>query len=398
MATQPISLTDGLTRLQLLSLDACSRCNVCLDWCTVQDVLHDPSISPPEKIRIYGEMVRESQSLKAKLFSPAPLDHDALVKLSEAIYKCTTCGRCGEVCEVGIDTMRLWPALRKKMVELGVGPMDPQKATLPTVKATHNPYGKPHEDRFAWIPADVAVEDRAEVGYYAGCSGPYTAQPQNIGALKMMQAAGIRFTLNRDEWCCGFPLWVIGVWDILEELVKHNVEWYADHGVRRLVVSCPCCTDHITRRWPEVYGKALPFEVIHITQFMCENMDAVKFTKSLDVPITYHDPCYLSRGMGIVDEPRKIIEKFPGVNLVEMKQNREHSRCCGAGGGARRAYSPMTLQIGENYLREVEAIGAKTLVGACPACYERFHLIKSQPKFHTDVRVVDLMQLAAELL
>ncbi|MDE3092008.1 MAG: hypothetical protein KGJ80_21760, partial [Chloroflexota bacterium] len=62
------------------------------------------------------------------------------------------------------------------------------------------------------------------------------------------------------------------------------------------------------------------------------------------------------------------------------------------------AFGPMTLQIGKNYLREVEAIGAKTLVGACPACYERFHLIKSQPEFHTDVRVVDLMQLAAELL
>lgn len=400
MATQPISLTKGLTQLQLLSLDACSRCNVCLDWCTVQDVLHDPSISPPEKIRLYGEMVRESQSLKAKLFGPAPLDHDSLVKLSEAVYKCTTCGRCGEVCEVGIDTMRLWPALRKKMVELGVGPMDPQKFALPTVQAKHNPYDKPHQDRFAWIPADVPVAERAEVGYYAGCSGPYTAQPMNIGALKMMQAAGVEFTLNRDEWCCGFPLWVLGVWDILEELVRHNVEWYVEHGVKRLAVSCPCCIDHITRRWPQFYGKPLPFEVTHITQIICEQIDAgkVKFTKPLTAPITYHDPCYLARGMGIVDEPRKVMAQFPGVNLIEMKPNRELARCCGAGGGARRAFGPMTMQIAKNYLREVEAIGAKILVGDCPACYERFHLVKSQPDFHTDVRIVDLMQLAAELV
>ena len=53
-----VDLADGLTKLQLASLDACVRCHACLEWCPVFDILGDEQITPPEKIRIYGEMLR----------------------------------------------------------------------------------------------------------------------------------------------------------------------------------------------------------------------------------------------------------------------------------------------------------------------------------------------------
>ena len=83
------SLTDNLTTLQLISLDACTRCNECLNWCPVLDVTEDLSLATPEKIRIFGEMVRARYGLLSRVFGPRPLKRESLAKLSEALYTCT---------------------------------------------------------------------------------------------------------------------------------------------------------------------------------------------------------------------------------------------------------------------------------------------------------------------
>ena len=194
-----VSLVDNLTPLQLVSLDACTRCNECLKCCPVLEMTGDESMSTPEKIRIYGDLVRSRHGLGSTIFGPPPVDPALLDKLKEALYTCTTCGRCGEVCEVGINTQRLWPAMREKLVELGIGPKGAQDQTVPLTAEHHNPYGRPHADRLAWLPPEVKIADQAEIGFFVGCSGAYVAQPMVIGALRAFAALGVPFTHQTDE-------------------------------------------------------------------------------------------------------------------------------------------------------------------------------------------------------
>ncbi len=401
-----VDLARHLTQLQIISLDTCTRCCECLRWCPVLDITGDESLTTPEKIRVFGDLGREQHG--APLFpsklggrgagGTVQVKPEVMEKLTEALYACTTCGVCGEVCPVGINTQRLWPAMRATMVDLGHGPVGGQRQAEAIVREKHNPYDQPHADRFAWLPPDVAVAERAEIGYYCGCSGAYTAQPMLIGALRMFQAAGIEFTLFDDEWCCSFPLFILGELDLATELVRHNVEGFEARGVKRLVVSCPCCMFMLREHWPTLYGGALPFDVVHITQVMTEKIKSgqVKFSQPLPETITYHDPCYLARGVRILDEPRQIIGAFPDVRFVEMERCRELSKCCGAGGGIRRAYPQLSIDMGRALIRDAERVGAKIMVIDCPACYERLHLAKQG--FDTDLQIMDLMQLAAELL
>ncbi len=395
---EEVSFVDNLTKLQLISLDACTRCMGCLEWCPVLDVTGDESLTTPEKIRIYGDLVRGQHGLRAKLLGRPEIPPGVLEKLTEALFTCTTCGRCGEVCPVGINTQRLWPAMRAKMVELGVGPVGGQREVAAIVAEKHNPYDQPHEERFAWVPPEVEIAEEAEVGYFTGCSGAYTAQPMVAGALRVLHATGVPFTLFTDEWCCGFPLFIIGELEQMQELITHNVEGFAARGVKQLVVSCPCCMFMLRENWPYFYGKELPFEVVHITQVIAQQIDAgrLKLTKNLDATVTYHDPCYLSRGVRLTEEPRKVVAQFPGARVVEMEHNRELSRCCGAGGGIRRAYPELSIAMARNLMRDAEAMGADILILDCPACYERLHL--AQEGFDCQVKLKDLMELTAELL
>lgn len=392
-----ISLADNLTPLQLIAFDACTRCNECLNWCPVLDVTGDESLTTPEKIRVYGDLVRARHGLLATLAGPPAVDVARLEKLKEALYTCTTCGRCGEVCEAGINTQQLWPAMREKMVELGLGPMGAQDQTRPITAEHHNPYGRPHAQRFAWLPPEVAVADRAEIGFYAGCSGAYVAQPMMIGAVRAFAEMGVPFTLFADEWCCGFPLFIIGENADVAEMVRHNVEGFAARGVKTLLVSCPCCTFMLRERWPEFYGGDLPFEIVHTTQFIAQKIASGEFKLSRTVAdrLTYHDPCYLSRGVRVIDEPRAIIRQIPNVDFVEMAESREHSRCCGAGGGVRRCNPTLSIEMARRLMAEAESVGAKGMVIDCPACFERMHL--AQGGMVTDLKIVDLMELASQL-
>ncbi len=235
------SSQEGLTVEQLLELDACTQCGECLKYCPVQDVTGNPLVSPPEKIRMFKEFLRATKGLKAMLFGPK-VDPKLLEDFVKAIYECTTCGACGQACSVGIFTQRLWPMLRKEMVKRGLGPMGIQADMPAAIRNSGNPYNRPREERFIpWFPEKVRVAKAAEIGYYAGCSGSYEAQPMVRGDVLVLNRIGEPFTMlsAEEEVCCGFPLFITGQHDMLEDLVKRLVSAYKAKGVKVLLCSCP---------------------------------------------------------------------------------------------------------------------------------------------------------------
>ena len=222
---------------------------------------------------MFREFLRSTDGLKARLFGPQAMDPKLLDDFAKAVYECTTCGACGQNCPVGIFTQRLWPTLRKELVERGLGPLGPQPKLPGAIKSTGNPYDRPAVERYApWFPRQVQVAERSEVAYYAGCTGAYEAQPMVRGDVLVLHAAGVPFTMlpAEEEVCCGFPLFITGQHDQLAGLVKRLVEGYAARGVKTLICSCPCCVNIMSRDWPAFYGAPLPFKIRHITQFVAD--------------------------------------------------------------------------------------------------------------------------------
>ncbi len=395
------SFTSGLKTQQLIELDACTQCGECLKYCPVQDVTGNPTISPPEKIRIFREFIRATEGLKSKLFGPAEIDRKLLEDFTRAVFECTTCGACGENCPVGIFTQRLWPMLRKEMVRRGLGPIGPQAQMPDAIRETGNPYRKPVSERFSpWFPEGVKVSETAEVGYYAGCTGAYEAQPMVKGDVTVLQAIGESFTMlpAEEEVCCGFPLFITGQHDMLEDLVKRLVSSYKAKGVNMLVCSCPCCVNMMSRDWPVFYGGELPFRVRHITQVVADALKRKKLVVrgNLRQRLIYHDPCYLSRGVGIIEEPRAVLRSIPGVELIEFDRHGRNSRCGGAGGAARKVFHENAVAMGRLSIDEACEKKADRLILSCPACYAKVN--EAMAGYERQVRITDIMELLAELL
>ncbi len=395
------TFTGCLSRRQLLEIDACTQCGECLKFCPVQEVTGNPLISPPEKIRLFREFIRATEGLGARLLGGREIDRKLLEDFSHAVFECTTCGACSRHCTVGISTQRLWPMLRKEMVRRGLGPLGPQAGMPGAIRETGNPYSKPSAERFApWFPEGVVVSEKAEIAYYAGCTGAYEAQPMVRGDVSVLSAAGEPFTMlpPEEEVCCGFPLFITGQHDLLEDLTKRLVSAYQERGVKTLVCSCPCCVNIMSRDWPIFFGKDLPFRIRHITQYAAEALRSgrLRIAGELRERLIYHDPCYLSRGVGVIDEPREVLRAIPGAELIEFDRHGLASRCCGAGGAARKVFHDNAIATGRLAIDEAVAKSADRLILSCPACYAKVN--EALQGHDKQVRITDIMELLAGLV
>lgn len=169
--------------------------------------------------------------------------------------------------------------------------------------------------------------------------------------------------------CCGLPLLVSGDFDGAREWFNENLKPIVKDKV--IVTGCPSCYRMLKKCVVEVLGIEPDFDVKHIMEIVLEAMSQKKimFIKEPQLKVTYHDPCELSRHMSITELPREILRKVPGVELIEMRLNREKATCCGGGGLMRLFFPQVSQEIAtEKIKNEVVPLNVEAIVTACPLC------------------------------
>jgi Fe-S oxidoreductase len=142
------------------------------------------------------------------------------------------------------------------------------------------------------------------------------------------------------------------------------------------------------------------FEVIHISQYLFEliNEGRLELTKEYGKKVTWHDPCYLGRHNGIYDEPREVLKKIPGLELIEMPESREDSLCCGGGGGRIWMETPKGERFSDLRLEQAIGIGAEVLVTSCPYCITNFEDSKLTLDVGEGIEIKDITEILQEVI
>jgi Fe-S oxidoreductase len=112
--------------------------------------------------------------------------------------------------------------------------------------------------------------------------------------------------------------------------------------------------------------------------------------------VIYHDPCYLSRGVGVIEEPREVLTSIPGLKLLEFDRHGLNSRCCGSGGAARKVYHENAIAMGRLTIDEAVKKKADRLILSCPACYAKVN--EAMEGHKNRIRITDIMELVSELI
>jgi heterodisulfide reductase subunit D len=396
---------DTLTVKQLIELDACTRCGLCIEWCSNCPEIGEPIAWPREKLQGLKSLARKQFGIRARLLGPSSPTEEALEHFSRSVYDCTLCARCAEVCPVGIDTRSLWVAAREEMVERGHYPK-PFDTLRETVTTQYNISGDNNEERLIWsenleaIPDGVKGKEEAEIVYFVGCTPSFYPQTYGIpqAAVTVMEKAELDFTtLGAEERCCGYPLIIAGMGDATRELVEHNVEEVRKRGATKLVAGCPSCYHTWLHEYPMVIGEPLGFEVVHMSQLL-EQLLADGRLKLGEFPrsVTYHDPCDLGRNSGVYEAPRNVIRSIPGISFVEMKESGRYALCCGGGGDVAMCNQELVEAVARRRLQQAQATGAQALVSACQQCKRTLMTAARQEKVR--MRVLDIVELVAAAL
>lgn len=218
-------------------------------------------------------------------------------------------------------------------------------------------------------------------------------------AVSILRKLGVDIGyMYEDEPCCGSPLYYSGFLDDYIENATKNYQVFKSLGIKKVIGLIPACTASLRNYYPK-YVQGYDLEVQHFIEIVAERLKGmhIKLELKEKVVATYHDPCQLSRYMGITDEPREVMARIVNLELRESdpEQSRQWSTCCG-GGGLEASSPELCERMGLRRVEELLNTGANVIISHCPACV--MQLRRSAEKMKADVKVMDLVEILDEAL
>jgi Fe-S oxidoreductase len=350
--------------------------------------------------------------------------------VTEAIHSCTSCGLCDVTCKITRYNLEpLAHNLEQKAYAVEKGAVLPAQKTIMETLAKENSMipGTKKKNRTDWAK-DLHMKDlfkeKGEIAFFAGCKYSYDEKLQKTAqdAVRILQHAGVDLGyLGAADNCCTGRAKQMGYFKEFDKGANTNIKAFEKAGVKTIVTPCSDCYNSFKRQYAEL---GMEVEVLHVVEYIERLIleGKIKFSKSVPMTVTYHDPCHLGRqgekfeawegidkkifnqihiyeprkprynGIdGVYDAPRNILKAIPGVNLVEMERIREYSWCCGAGGGCSQTLPEYSAWTAGERIAEANSTGADALVTACPWCKDNF--TDAEDEDGNKMEVLDIIDL-----
>jgi Fe-S oxidoreductase len=323
---------------------------------------------------------------------------------SEDLWLCATCGQCVQRCPRGVEIIDVMRAMRRLLVPDGVVPasIPNLRGIMTSIASVGNPWGQEPKDRANWAK-DLDVKEfgeDTEVLYFPCCYPSYDPRLRKVSqaTATLLNKAGVNFgILGSKENCCGESVRKAGNEALFKRLARENMKAFIEHGVKKILVSSPHCYHAFKNDYAEF---KFNFEVVHTSQYLFQLMNEGKLnpTKEYGKKVTYHDPCYLGRHNDIFDEPRGVLKKISGLELVEMADAREESLCCGMGGGRIWMETAKEERFSNLRLEQAIKVGAEVLATSCPYCITQFEDSVLSLKESEGIQIKDITEILQEVI
>jgi glycolate oxidase iron-sulfur subunit len=402
-------------------IERCLKCGLCRSVCPVFAEVLDESGCARGRIALIEGLLENRLSL-SEVFS-------------DRLSKCLNCKACMDACPSGIRVDELvlgaraeifnkgrFPLLKKlifrhllkrgrllppvgkfiafieRKILRSLPPSSPYRMLLPIVKID--------KERILPVFAQKTLMEqygeiispkrkpRMRVGYFVGCSGNLIYTQIGQAVIRVLVGEGIEVVLPHSQGCCGVPVYTAGDRQTGRELALSNIKAFKSYKLDAIVTACASGGIAFKNDYEKILGfktGALGAKVYDISEFLSE-FSKLEFNcdHTNPVTVTYHDPCHLSRGQGIRDAPRRVLNAIPYVKFVEME---EADRCCGGGGMFTFTHYDIAKAIGRRKASYIAATEADVLATSCPSCMMQLEDMLRRNGLHQ--KVMHLAELVA---
>ena len=356
-------------------MDICVRCGACADKCHFYLGTGDPKNMPVMRQELMRSVYRKHFTTGGKLFGKLAgardLDEGVVKEWYKYFYQCTECRRCSVFCPFGIDTAEVTIHGREMLHEVGVG-INWVLEPAGKCNYTGNHLGlQPHAlaDSLESIKEDIKDitgitvnptfnRKGAEILFITP-SADFFADPgiyTMMGYLLLFEHIGLDYTFSTYASEGGnFGLFTSHKMmkkingKMFKEAERLGVKWLlgGECGHMWRVINQYMDTlngpanfleDPVSPITGTKFKNAYGTKFVHIAEFTADLIknNKLKLDKSRNDHriVTFHDSCNTARGMGLLEEPRFVMNSVVN-NFHEMAEGttREQTFCCGSGSG-----------------------------------------------------------------
>jgi glycolate oxidase iron-sulfur subunit len=393
--------------LRTEEIDKCVNCGLCLAVC------------PTYLVKGYEGLTARGKIVLLKALLDESIEHSA--RIADLFDDCLTCYACQTACPAGVKTQRLWTTARQdlrgltvnsklkhiglswtigkpKLFEFeaklagllnGFDKNDHTQArldkwSLPVFK------GAPHIKHLA--DEYPVVNEVGSVGLLLGCSVNLSTPWVADAVIKLLNAAGWRVVIPKDQVCCGAPAINNASWDIARKLAIRNISVYNKLGVDKVVSADGTCSSAFSHDYIELFqidnqilteAQKLAHITTDLGTLFAEALDdgRLKFGNYKKV-ITLHDSCHIKH-VGGGNRWRDLLNAVDGLEIKELPDS---DHCCGFGGSYTFFHNETSLKIGERKVKRILETGANEVFVGSPGCIMRLQSVVNNTNKNITVR------------
>ena len=249
-----------------------------------------------------------------------------------------------------LGLLRLLPGRLRQLVEM-LPPLQKSEPELPDV-----------------LPA--VGKKRARVALFTGCIGDVMFRHTHWATVRVLQQNGCEVVIPKTQACCGAIHFHAGSSEPAREFANLNLDAFDTDSVDAIVVNiagCGAMLKDYGHHWHDARQaerQRFADKVQDIHEFL-DALGLITPTGRLEMTATYHDACHLNHAQRVRQQPRNLLEKIPGLRLVELP---ETDLCCGAAGTYNLTEPEMAGRLSRRKLDNILSTGARIVVTANAGC------------------------------
>ncbi len=189
--------------------------------------------------------------------------------------------------------------------------------------------------------------------------------------VKVLEKAGCTVSYNTGQTCCGQPAYNAGFWGEAKEVCSKFLGDFS--GSDYIVAPSASCVGFVRNYYTGLFenapesalAKKTAERIFEFSEFLIHILKVDDLGASFPAKVTYHDSCAGLRECKIKNEPRQLLSKVKGLELIEMN---DVETCCGFGGTFAVKFEPISIAMGDQKVTNAAATGAEYIVSTDMSC------------------------------
>lgn len=217
-----------------------------------------------------------------------------------------------------------------------------------------------------------------------------------VDVARVLRRIGCELDFPEEQTCCGQPAFNTGYWGDARPVAERFLRVF--RSAEAIVCPSGSCTTMVRNFYPELLAgtavadeaKSIGGRVFEFSEFLVRVAGVSDLGAHFPHRVAFHDACHGLRELRVKQEPRELLRRVRGLELVEMPRSEE---CCGFGGTFATKFGMISAAMGDTKAANAEASGAEYLASTDPSCL--LHIDGILRRRNSPVRTIHLASILA---